>query len=75
MHDDRDVGLGPTEKAERLAQEVCEGRLSRREFITRAAALGLGVSAIGTLLAACGTTSNVQHDRQRVAGADGHDAP
>ena len=57
MHDDRDVGLGPTEKAERLAQEVCEGRLSRREFITRAAALGLGVSAIGTLLAACGTTS------------------
>ena len=58
MHDDRDVGRGPTEKAERLAQEVCEGRLSRREFITRAAALGLGVSAIGTLLAACGTTSN-----------------
>ncbi len=58
MHDDRDVGLGPAEQAERLAQEVCEGRLSRREFITRAAALGLGVSAIGTLLAACGTTSN-----------------
>ena len=48
---------GRPEEAERLAQEVCEGRLSRREFITRAAALGLGVSAIGTLLAACGTAS------------------
>jgi spermidine/putrescine transport system substrate-binding protein len=57
MHDDRDVGLGPTEKAERLVREVCEGRLSRREFITRAAALGLGASAIGALLAACGSTS------------------
>lgn len=57
MQNDRD-GLGPMERAERLAQEVCEGRLSRREFIARAAALGLGTSAVGALLAACGSTSS-----------------
>jgi spermidine/putrescine-binding protein len=45
------------ENAERLAHEVCEGRLSRREFLARTAALGLGASAVGALLAACGTTS------------------
>jgi spermidine/putrescine transport system substrate-binding protein len=57
MQDERD-GLGPMEMAERLAREVGEGRLSRREFITRAAALGIGVSALGGLLAACGSSSS-----------------
>lgn len=55
MHNEPDGGQGPMESAQRLAQEVCAGRLSRREFMARAAALGLGVSALAGLLAACGT--------------------
>ena len=57
MQNDRDGGREPMEKAERLAQEVCEGRLSRREFLARTAALGLGASAVGALLAACGSSA------------------
>ena len=57
MQNDHDGGRGPMEHAERLAHEVCEGRLSRREFLARTAALGLGATAVGALLAACGTTS------------------
>ncbi|HJW74633.1 MAG TPA: spermidine/putrescine ABC transporter substrate-binding protein [Thermoleophilia bacterium] len=55
MQNEREDGQGPMESAERLAQEVCAGRLSRREFMARAAALGLGASALAGLLAACGT--------------------
>jgi spermidine/putrescine transport system substrate-binding protein len=57
MQDERESGHGPMESAERMAQEVCAGRLSRREFMTRAAALGLGASALAGLLAACGSSS------------------
>ena len=57
MQDDHD-GLGQLERAERMAHEVCDGRLSRREFLARAAALGIGASAVGALLAACGSASN-----------------
>ncbi len=35
-----------------------EGRLSRRQFIVRAAALGISASAIGALLAACGSSGS-----------------
>lgn len=35
-------------------RQVAGGRMSRREFVTRAAALGVSISALGTLLAACG---------------------
>lgn len=41
-----------------MAHEVCDGRLSRREFLARAAALGIGASAVGALLAACGSASS-----------------
>jgi len=39
-----------------LQQELLAGRMTRRQLIVRAAGLGLSVSAIGALLAACGTT-------------------
>jgi len=38
-----------------LTREVARGGISRRQFLVRAAALGLSASAIGTVLAACGT--------------------
>ncbi len=37
-----------------LAGELIAGRLSRRDFIARAAALGLSATAIASVLAACG---------------------
>ncbi len=37
-----------------LARDLTSGALSRRDFIRRAAALGLSASAIGAVLAACG---------------------
>lgn len=37
-----------------LQQALVDGRLTRREFIIRAAALGLSISTIGSVLAACG---------------------
>lgn len=40
-----------------LARDLTTGRLNRRDFIRRAAALGLSASAIGAVLAACGTAS------------------
>ena len=46
------------ETVRQLSEALCSGRISRREFITRAAALGLGTTAIGSLLAACGTSSS-----------------
>lgn len=42
----RDIG--------QLVDAVVEGRLSRRQLIARASALGLSASAMGSLLAACG---------------------
>ncbi len=39
---------------ESLVHQLSRGRIPRREFIARAGALGLGLSSIGTLLAACG---------------------
>jgi spermidine/putrescine transport system substrate-binding protein len=38
-----------------LTREVARGGISRRQFLVRAAALGLSTSAIGAVLAACGT--------------------
>ena len=41
---------------EQLMQGVRAGRLSRRDFIKRAAALGFSASAVATFLAACGAS-------------------
>ncbi len=43
----------PTEAA-RLIDDLQSGRLSRRAFVSRASALGLGLSTIGLILTACG---------------------
>ena len=40
-----------------LMRQVTDGRLSRRAFIARAAALGFSASAIAGFLAACGTSN------------------
>src|SRR5258708_2330487 len=42
-----------------LARDLVAGRLSRRAFIARAAALGLSASAIAAVLAACGAAATV----------------
>jgi len=42
---------------ERLVADVARARLSRREFIGRAAALGVSAAGITALLAACGTST------------------
>lgn len=39
---------------DRLLHDVATGRLTRRAFVSRAAGLGLGLPAIGALLASCG---------------------
>ncbi|MCL4552450.1 MAG: hypothetical protein M1305_02690, partial [Candidatus Marsarchaeota archaeon] len=41
----------------RLIEDLTKQRLTRRQFMTRAAALGLSMGAIGTILAACGGSS------------------
>ena len=40
-------------QAEHLLRQLKTGALDRREFVARAASLGLGWSAIGTLLLSC----------------------
>ncbi len=40
-----------------LVNEIAGGRMSRRQFIERGLVMGLSVSAIGTILAACGRKS------------------
>jgi spermidine/putrescine transport system substrate-binding protein len=49
---------------EHLVSEVTGGRLTRREFVVRAAALGVSASAIGWVLAACGTKAKPKSTAQ-----------
>lgn len=42
------------EQTQRLIDELNDGKISRGQFVKRASALGLGVGALGTILAACG---------------------
>jgi ABC-type transport system substrate-binding protein len=42
----------------RLVSEALAGRLTRRQLITRAAVAGLSVTAIGQVLAACGSSTS-----------------
>jgi spermidine/putrescine transport system substrate-binding protein len=37
-----------------IVDEVAKGRISRKQFLERGLAMGLSVSAVGTILAACG---------------------
>ena len=42
-------------EVEKIVQGVAHGELTRRQFVERAVGLGLSFSAIGTVLAACGS--------------------
>jgi hypothetical protein len=46
--------MRPIRQIERLADALISGDLDRREFLRRAAAAGLGATAAGLLLQACG---------------------
>jgi spermidine/putrescine transport system substrate-binding protein len=48
----RQSNIGEVEK---IVQAVAHGELSRRQFLERGLALGLSVTALGTVLGACGT--------------------
>ncbi len=43
---------------DKLVQELTEGRIGRRDFIRRALVLGISLSGIESLLAACGSSGN-----------------
>ena len=45
-----------TKELQGLVEEVARRRMTRRHFLERAAALGLGASGIATILAACGAS-------------------
>ena len=47
-----------TDSTENLVEMVRNGKMTRRQLVTRAAALGIGATAVGQLLAACGGTSS-----------------
>jgi spermidine/putrescine transport system substrate-binding protein len=53
---ERSVPPSPAVRGEvaALLRGVADGRVTRRQFVARAGALGLSLSAVGTLLAACG---------------------
>ncbi len=46
------------EELDQLVEGVMQGTLSRRAFMQRATALGLSLSVIGSILAACGPATN-----------------
>lgn len=43
-----------TNEVEKIVQAVAHGELTRRQFVERGLALGLSLTALGTVLAACG---------------------
>jgi spermidine/putrescine transport system substrate-binding protein len=45
-------------EVEKIVQGVAHNELTRRQFVERAVGLGLSLSAIGTILVACGTGSD-----------------
>ena len=52
--DDLRRGRGPVQ--EHIIDEFVGGRMSRRDFIRRGSAMGLSMSLIGGILAACGSS-------------------
>ena len=53
---EREARNGPAQmgEVEKIVQAVAHGELTRRKFLERGLALGLSLSALGTVLAACG---------------------
>lgn len=77
------IGDGPEEEEamtnrerdiERLVSSYQRGRLSRREFLGRATALGLGVPTVAALLAACGGSSGGGGDTAAADASTGAEA-
>src|SRR6267378_937564 len=60
---------------ENLVTQYMAGGLSRRQFVKGALALGLGMTAIGSLLAACSSSSNSQSTTPKTGGTlrEGYD--
>ncbi len=63
------------EIANHIIDEFAAGRLSRRDFIRRATVVGISVPALGSILAACGSSASSSSTRgaarARRAGAPG----
>lgn len=49
--------MGTNQERVKIVQDLFAGRVSRREFLKRASALGFGAAAIAALLTACGSDS------------------
>lgn len=56
-HDDARGGQEPANRASSVIQDVLAGRISRRQFVRRATALGMSGGAIAAVVAACGGTT------------------
>ena len=57
-HHERDRELAEGRDLQGLVREAALGRITRRQFVERALAMGLSATAAGGLLAACGTSSS-----------------
>jgi branched-chain amino acid transport system substrate-binding protein len=64
-----------SEEIQSLAQRVRDGQLSRRTFMKRAAAFGLGGSALAAFLSACGAAATATSVAPTVAAAATSVAP
>jgi len=59
------------EIANHIIDEFAAGRLSRRDFIRRATVVGIAAPALGSILAACGSTSPVSSTSAGSSSASG----
>ena len=59
------------ELANHIIDEFAAGRLSRRDFIRRATVVGIAAPALGSILAACGSTSPVSSTSSGASSAGG----
>lgn len=57
----------PDGYSQHLVHEVLAGRMTRRELLVKATVLGLSVTAIGSLLAACGEDTTTDTSAQKAA--------
>ena len=60
---------GQGEIANHIIDEFAAGRLSRRDFIRRATVVGIAAPALGSILAACGSTSSSGSSASSASGS------
>ena len=63
------------EIANHIIDEFAAGRLSRRDFIRRATVVGISVPALGSILAACGSSSSSSASSSSSSSASASGAP